>query len=117
MLALTHQDSEELCPENHSHVLKTGGKWDDITFPNRSELNSMLPGLPKYSSSFGGSDTIKADSKEEKSANKRSPIINRKKMITLVLWGLCGAPAQHDTVAVSAISSLQTAVKLVIRSG
>lgn len=102
------------CPENHGRVLKTGGKCDD-NVSKQIRVKFHATRASKILSFLRRSDIIKTDSKEEKSANKWSPLRHRKKMVTLVLWGLCGAPVQHDTVAVSATSSFQTAVKLVIQ--
>lgn len=105
---------KNMCPENQSHVLRTRGKCDD-NVSKQIRVKFHASRASKILSFLWRSDIIKTDSKEEKSANKWLPLINRKKMITLVLCGLCGAPVQHDTVAVSATSSFQTAVKLVIQ--
>lgn len=101
---------KNMCPENHSHVLKTRGEWDD----NVSKQVRVKFHASKILIFLWGSDIIKSDSKEEKSANKWSPLINRKKMITLALWGLCGAPATwHSSYLCHLL--LTDAVKLVIQ--
>lgn len=57
---------KNMCPENHSHVLKTGGKWDD----NVSKQIRVKFQASKILIFLWRSDIIKTDSKEEKSANK-----------------------------------------------
>lgn len=57
------------CPENHSHVLKIGGKCDDNIYKHiRVKFHATR--ASKILIFLWRSDIIKTDSKEEKAVNK-----------------------------------------------
>lgn len=60
---------KNMCPENHSHVLKTGGKWDD-NVSKQIRVKFYATRASKILIFLWRNDIIKTDSKEEKSANK-----------------------------------------------
>lgn len=80
---ILHEDKEEIrvcerlqtrtlkntCPENHSHVLKTGGKCDDNIY-KQIRVKFHATRASKILTFLWRSDIIKADSKEEKAVNK-----------------------------------------------
>lgn len=57
---------KNMCPENHSHVLKTRGEWDG----NVSKQVRVKFHASKILIFLWRSDIIKTGSKEEKSANE-----------------------------------------------